>query len=72
MRRIISYISIISILYICVICNTKEIHAKELNNPKAVIEEDKIVPYADEIIFKYRTYNGVYQYRRWNVTKNVG
>jgi hypothetical protein len=31
---------------------------------------DIAVPYADKIVTKTRIYNGVYQYRRWNVTKN--
>lgn len=28
-----------------------------------------IMPRADEIVYKYRVYNGVRQYRRWNETK---
>ncbi len=34
--------------------------------PKAV---NSIQPHADKIVVKYRTYNGVRQYRRWNETK---
>ncbi len=29
-----------------------------------------IVPYADTIVIKTRTYNGKLQYRRWNETRN--
>lgn len=28
-----------------------------------------IMPYADSIVTKYRIYNGVLQYRRWNETQ---
>lgn len=35
----------------------------------AVTSDTEIVPYADTIIYKYRYYNGVLQYRRWNETK---
>lgn len=28
-----------------------------------------IIPYADSIITKYRTFKGRLQYRRWNVTR---
>lgn len=31
--------------------------------------ESKIVPHADVIVYKYRIYNGVHQYRRWNETR---
>ena len=34
--------------------------------PKAT---STIEPRADKIVTKYRYYNGVYQYRRWNETK---
>ncbi len=30
-----------------------------------------IMPLADEIVMKFRTYNGKRQYRRWNATKGV-
>lgn len=32
--------------------------------------EDRIVPYADVIETRFRTYKGKLQYRRWNLTKN--
>lgn len=32
-------------------------------------EKEGIILYADEIIYRYRVYNGIYQYRRWNETK---
>lgn len=31
--------------------------------------EGEITPYADVIVYKFRIYNGVYQYRRWNETR---
>lgn len=31
---------------------------------------NEIVFYKDEIKYQYRLYNGVLQYRRWNVTQN--
>ncbi len=33
------------------------------------IHESDAMPYADTIVMKYRTYNGMRQYRRWNETK---
>ena len=33
-------------------------------------QDYEIILYADQIIYKYRIHNGVYQYRRWNETKN--
>ena len=38
----------------------------DASTPKAV---NSIQPHADKIVTKYRTYNGVRQYRRWNETK---
>lgn len=35
----------------------------------SVISKNDITPYADVIERKYRIYNGVRQYRRWNATK---
>lgn len=32
--------------------------------------DDSCVPYADDIQTKWRLYNKVLQYRRWNATKN--
>ena len=37
--------------------------------PISSSSESEIVPYADVIVRKYRTYNGVLQYRRWNETR---
>lgn len=31
--------------------------------------ESEIIPYADVIVYKYRIYNGILQYRRWNETR---
>ncbi|RKJ78978.1 hypothetical protein D7X33_09075 [Butyricicoccus sp. 1XD8-22] len=33
------------------------------------LSDNTISPHADEIITKFRRYNGVIQYRRWNATK---
>lgn len=35
----------------------------------ASVDESTIIPYADVIVYKYRIYNGKYQYRRWNETR---
>lgn len=32
-------------------------------------DEGTIIPFADVIVYKYRLYNGKYQYRRWNETR---
>lgn len=36
---------------------------------KISAEQIVITPYADVIVKKYRDYNGVIQYRRWNETR---
>lgn len=36
---------------------------------KFSVEQTIITPYADVIVKKYRDYNGVIQYRRWNQTR---
>lgn len=35
----------------------------------ALASTSNIQPRADKIVYKYRIYNGVHQYRRWNETK---
>lgn len=37
--------------------------------PNSSSSESEIVPYADIIVYEYRIYNGVQQYRRWNQTR---
>ena len=37
--------------------------------PNISSSESEIVPYADVIVYEYRIYNGVQQYRRWNETR---
>ena len=38
--------------------------------PETISEENEgIEPRADVIVIKYRIYDGVYQYRRWNETQ---
>lgn len=36
-----------------------------------VSEESEVEPRADVIVWRYRTYNGVLQKRRWNETKQT-
>lgn len=36
---------------------------------QVVSAEGEIIPFADIIEYKYRTYFGVLQYRRWNATR---
>ena len=44
--------------------------AEEINVPNAYEAESGIQPYAsDVIVYKYRMYNGRWQYRRWNETR---
>ncbi|MCD7836695.1 MAG: hypothetical protein LUG83_08645 [Lachnospiraceae bacterium] len=47
------------------------VQATENEIQKVQIEENASVSRADVIITKYRTYNGVLQYRRWNETRGV-
>ena len=42
--------------------------AQETNNFEETMEVNEIVPYNDEIIYRYRRYNGKMQKRRWNKT----
>lgn len=44
-----------------------ELSEQPVNASRAV--ESEIVPYADHIVIKTRTRNGVWQYRRWNATR---
>ena len=37
--------------------------------PSSTSSESEIVPHADVIVYAYRIYNGVQQYRRWNETR---
>ena len=66
-NKILIYIVSASALCVCSPWNMKEINAKA---PLIQEQEYEPVPCADQIVHKYRKYNGVYQYRRWNETKN--
>lgn len=47
-------------------------YAVELPSMPVLLEtanEGTITPHADVIVYKYRIYNGKYQYRRWNETR---
>jgi len=68
-RKIIGFIIsvlLINTIYLLPVSAYEEVLAQENNT----IGENSIVLYADVIQIKYRTHNGVHQYRRWNRTKN--
>lgn len=39
--------------------------------PQEAPSTQDIVPYAEQFITYFRTYNGVKQYRIWNITKGI-
>ena len=48
------------------------VQAEEVNVPEQIVEieaDGAISPYADEIVYIYRTHNGRRQRRRWNRTQ---
>lgn len=55
-------------------CPNIPVHASEISSTYYLEEidvGDGNVARADVIEIKYRTYNGVLQYRRWNASRNV-
>lgn len=64
-NEIILCLAMISIIGFCIVYGLRtEVYASNgLSNEKTVIL------YADNIVVKYRKYNGGLQYRRWNETK---
>lgn len=53
-------------------CFSSTAYAIDLSSvqmPISCSSEGEITPYADVIVYKYRIYNGVHQYRRWNETR---
>ena len=44
-------------------------YAAEAEAPETSASESVVEPRADVIVYKYRVYNGVPQYRRWNETR---
>lgn len=54
-------------LIACTSISTQVLAAETIITNEA--EVTTIAPRADVIVVRYRTYNGVYQYRRWNQTQ---
>ena len=48
--------------------SAKEIEIKSPTPVTSIYSEQTISPRADVIVVKFRVYNGVLQYRRWNET----
>ena len=57
------------ILVLCSACLPAYAAVADIPPATTAEEGEGIEPRADVIVFKYRIYNGVYQYRRWNETK---
>lgn len=65
MRKIIvTLLTILTIFSICLPAYAAEVEVPETSETESIVE-----PRADVIVIKYRTYNGKYQYRRWNETQ---
>lgn len=63
-KLVITLLLVLSLFSICL-----PVYAAEVRNPEASETETVIEPRADVIVYKYRTYNGKIQYRRWNETQ---
>ncbi len=63
-------IKLIILLLVAVLAITKQ-ETNVVWGAEEIIEKtDEEATRGDEIIIKYRIYNGIIQYRHWNVTKN--
>lgn len=63
-KLIITLLIVLTLFSICLPVYAAEAEVAETSDSESVIE-----PRADVIVVKYRTYNGVYQFRRWNETR---
>ena len=63
-KLIVALLIVLTLFSVCLPANAAEVEVPETSESESVIE-----PRADVIVFKYRTYNGVYQFRRWNETQ---
>ena len=65
MRKfVIALLIVLALFSVCLPAYAAEVEVPETSESESVIE-----PRADVIIIKYRTYNGVVQYRRWDETR---
>ena len=63
-KLIVALLIVLTLFSVCLPAYAAEVEVPETSESESVIE-----PRADVIVFKYRTYNGVYQFRRWNETQ---
>ncbi len=49
--------------------NNNDVSANSYDLYSESATDNEISPYAEQIITKFRRYNGMLQYRRWNATK---
>ena len=68
MKRIIVAILVVIMFSSMNIANAVDLEDKVVDVIEVHSEAD-VTPRADVIIYKYRTYNGRLQYRRWNETQ---
>ena len=63
-KLIVALLIVLTLFSVCLPAYAAEVEVPETSESESVIE-----PRADVIVFKYRTYNGVYQFHRWNETQ---
>ncbi len=66
-KKVVNYLVLLLLICLSGLYPTSVYAGEVLKEP--VIYKNSVMPRSDFIQIKYRTYNGIKQYRRWNVTK---